>query len=190
MPKTAHELETDIDPWEHLPEAEMSAIQMRYEGKSQQEIADALEVPVNTVAGWFRRTGKLLDPYIGYAAKQNELIRGEATNALKGLLKKSVKKLETLIDSKNEKVSLGAVQEVLDRELGKPTQPIVTEDSREVDQLAADVQNLLDQFDIQNGYQPFAANPNGDTEPADDEPASDPTADEPTGDSVAHADSE
>lgn len=163
MPKNAHELEIEVDPWQHLPKAEMQAIEMKYEGKSYREIAEELDITYDTIAEWFRTVGKLRDVYISYAAQQNELIRSEATQELKGLLKKAVRRIGKLVESKNEKVALNAAQEVLDRELGKPTQPIVTDDSREIDDLANDVRELLDQFDIQNGYHPFEANPNGDT---------------------------
>lgn len=75
---------------------EQMAIEMKYEGKTYQEISDALKkaIPAGTIANWFMETGRLYIEYLKYETYQNKkrseacinIFKKEAENASKVII--------------------------------------------------------------------------------------------------------
>lgn len=57
---------------EHLNKKQITAIELKYLGKTMNEISEQLEVPFDTIGGWFESNGTLYNEYNKYAEKMNK----------------------------------------------------------------------------------------------------------------------
>ncbi len=100
------------------------AIRLRYEGENYAMLARTLKVPVDTIKKWFAEGGLLADAYKEYRDSQNEFREQEALDELRREIKTAARMLLGLMASTSDAVKLRAVLAILERLLGKPTQPL------------------------------------------------------------------
>lgn len=103
------------------------AIELRYQGKTYKEITENLTTVFKVsfrpdrIGHWFATDGILEKAYIDYARKENERIRRFIHEELKKLLPRIPKKLEELLQRRDEfgqpkldAVTLGAIRTLCD----------------------------------------------------------------------------
>ena len=84
--------ENKLDLNSIITSVELRAIQLRYDGRSHQEITDILkqetqqEYKVDTLRKWFMRGGKLDEEYLEYARAENEQRRQVVMEEIKKLV--------------------------------------------------------------------------------------------------------
>lgn len=100
------------------------AIRLKYEGEDYSVIARTLKVPINTLKKWFADGGLLAEKYKEYRDTQNKLREDEALEVLRREIKTASRMLIGLMASTSDGVKLKAVLAILERLLGKPTQPV------------------------------------------------------------------
>lgn len=100
------------------------AIRLKYEGESYAVIMRDLKVPMNTLKKWFAEGGLLFEDYREYRDTQNQFREEEALEVLRREIKTASRMLIGLMASTSDAVKLRAVLAILERLLGKPTQPI------------------------------------------------------------------
>lgn len=100
------------------------AIRLKYEGEDYSVIARTLKVPINTLKKWFADGGLLAEKYKEYRDTQNKLREEEALEVLRREIKTASRMLIGLMASTSDGVKLKAVLAILERLLGKPTQPV------------------------------------------------------------------
>lgn len=100
------------------------AIRLKYEGESYAVIMRDLKVPMNTLKKWFAEGGLLFESYREYRDAQNQFREEEALEVLRREIKTASRMLVGLMASTSDAVKLRAVLAILERLLGKPTQPI------------------------------------------------------------------
>ena len=105
------------------------AIRLRYEGENYAMIARELKIPIDTIKKWFAEGGLLYESYREYRDAQNQFREQEALDELRREIKTAARMLLGLMGSENDAVKLRAVLAILERLLGKPTQPIRHEGS-------------------------------------------------------------
>jgi len=57
---------------ETLPLKEKTAIELKYLGNTHKEISEKIDIPFDTVNGWFEKNGKLFKDYTDYVKGMNE----------------------------------------------------------------------------------------------------------------------
>ena len=100
------------------------AIRLKYEGEEYSVIAKAIKVPLDTIKGWFEYGGLLFESYKEYRDAQNKFREEEALEVLRREIKTASRMLVGLMASTSDGVKLKAVLSILERLLGKPTQPV------------------------------------------------------------------
>lgn len=100
------------------------AIHLKYEGEDYPVIARTLKIPIDTLKKWFADGGLLYEDYKEYRDSQNQFREGEALEVLRREIKTASRMLVGLMASTSDGVKLKAVLSILERLLGKPTQPI------------------------------------------------------------------
>ena len=103
-----------------LPLKERTAIELRYLGKKQSEIAEVIQVSINTVEGWFESNGKLFsiaeDYYRSMNAKRQKDLEDKislsdeeifitTTNIARSVAKGMQKQKRHLVDKKGNPVA-------------------------------------------------------------------------------------
>lgn len=109
----------------YLDKNDLRVLEMKYEGKTYQEMADETGISYSSISKWFKGEGRLFGIYQKYAIEQNQLRREAALQILKKNLAKAANKIVELIDSKNQAIAGTYAKELLDRELGRPVQPVL-----------------------------------------------------------------
>lgn len=100
------------------------AIRLHYEGEGYAVIARTIKVPIDTIKKWFAEDGLLADAYKEYRDAQNQFREKEALQELRREIKTAARMLLGLMGSESDAVKLRAVLAILERLLGKPTQPV------------------------------------------------------------------
>ena len=67
---------------ENLSLKEKLAIELKYLGNSYSEISEKIEVPLDTIKGWFEANGKLHQEYLDYEQKTDEKRQKEIETTL------------------------------------------------------------------------------------------------------------
>lgn len=125
-----------------LKEYHKRTIEMKYKGKTYEEIADILNEDFKksgvkpgfsqqTVKDWFREGGTLYEAYRQYEMEWDAINKELALAARKAgiqILEKNFRMtcemLIALLGSEKDHVKLGAIREILDRVVGKAKQPV------------------------------------------------------------------
>jgi len=126
-----------------LGEREMLAVEMRYEGYNNAEIAAAIAerfpgsaVQHQTVRAWFMRGGKIRDFYDAYVIDQNKARNSEARGMFTAHVKNAVRTLVHVMNkSKLDFARVQAAKEILARELGEPLKVVVAPGSDPAEKL-------------------------------------------------------
>lgn len=117
------------------------AIELKYKGKSYDEIAETLDQEFKknrvgkftkqTIADYFKEAGTLYEAYRQYEDEWDTINRELRTAALKAGVqilesnfRMTCEMLIALLGSEKDIVKLGAIREILDRVVGKAKQPI------------------------------------------------------------------
>lgn len=100
------------------------AIRLKYEGEDYAVIARTLKIPIDTLKKWFAESGLLAESYKEYRDSQNKFREQEALEELRREIKTAARMLIGLMASTSDGVKLRAVLAILERLLGKPTQPV------------------------------------------------------------------
>jgi hypothetical protein len=113
-------------------------LELKYKGYPYKKILEILKEEkynpptLNTLQGWFDSVGLLTKHLKTYSILENRLRREEARAIFKRHITDAVKTLVKKLKSRNERVSLDAAREIIDRELGKATENIKTEFSGKI----------------------------------------------------------
>ncbi|MEK7501117.1 MAG: hypothetical protein AAB642_03265 [Patescibacteria group bacterium] len=99
-------------------------VRLKYEGEDYAVIARDLKIPIDTLKKWFADGGLLFESYKEYRDAQNQFREDEALEVLRREIKTASRMLIGLMASTSDGVKLRAVLAILERLLGKPTQPI------------------------------------------------------------------
>lgn len=142
---------------------DLKAMHMRFEGKTAKEIATETKYSLDTVYSYFAKGGKLHEAYLNYEKEMGDEIVITTKRILKQNIRKASQMLVAKIDSADEKVSLKASIEVLDRFFGKSVDvranltPDDTEDEgwselvREIRKEAKDDRNKREAIEVGGG---------------------------------------
>jgi len=123
----------DIKSLEFLDGVKKRAIELRYRGYSYPRMMEVLKdenyevPPIETLYSWFHKEGYLIKEYEAYKLTENEFRKEEAHLVFKRHVADAAKTLVKKLGSRNERVAIEAAKEILNRELGKPTENIKTE---------------------------------------------------------------
>ncbi len=101
-----------------------NALALKYEGEDYPAISRELKIPIDTLKKWFAEGGLLFEDYKEYRDAQNQFREDEALEVLRREIKTASRMLIGLMASTSDGVKLRAVLAILERLLGKPTQPI------------------------------------------------------------------
>jgi len=104
-----------------LNKFDITMIKLRYEGKSAEEIHEAVKekYTLSTVETYFGRSGKLYQAYRDYEAQAIEESLSEATTLMKRGVNPAVKKLLQKLKCQDDNVELKAAIELINRHYGK-----------------------------------------------------------------------
>lgn len=61
-----------------LPLKEQQAIELKYQGVPYTEIAEKIDIKIDTISGWFEKSGKLFRAYEKYESNLNDIRRKKA----------------------------------------------------------------------------------------------------------------
>jgi hypothetical protein len=96
------------------------AIQLKYEGKSNPEIAKEVGFSVRTIETYFSIDGKLFEAYQNYEREQFETIRSEAAKVSKRNIRNAMATIVNKMSPEEEpNIQLAAAKYLVDREFGK-----------------------------------------------------------------------
>lgn len=82
---------------------------------------------IRSLYQWFDKGGLLSKEYETYKITENEFRKEEAHMVFKRHVADAAKTLVKKLQSRNERVAVEAAKEILNREMGKPTENIKTE---------------------------------------------------------------
>ena len=111
--------ENDVNE-RNLTQQESLAIQLKYEGRPNSEIAETLGNSVNTIEHWFGSRGRLSKEYNDYSKELTESAKKEAVLTLKRNIGKAAQVVVDLLDFDNPNLRLRSATYMIDRELGRP----------------------------------------------------------------------
>lgn len=100
------------------------AIRLKYENEGYAVIAKKIGVPLATVAGWFEEGGLLYGSYKECRDRWNKAKEEEGLAKLRKEFETACTMLIALMGSTNDPTKLKAVLAIIERIVGKPTQPI------------------------------------------------------------------
>lgn len=100
------------------------AIRLKYENEGYAVIAKKIGVPLATVAGWFEEGGLLCESYKECRDRWNKAKEEEGLAKLRKEFETACTMLIALMGSTNDPTKLKAVLAIIERIVGKPTQPI------------------------------------------------------------------
>lgn len=114
-----------------LPEAELMAVEMKFEGFNYIEISQKTGINYKTVRTWFAKNGKLYDYYRAYAQEESKLRRAEAHDTFKAHLNNAVRTLVQVMNKgKLEVARVQAAKEIINRQLGEPLKVVATDEDK------------------------------------------------------------
>jgi transposase len=101
------------------------AIELKYAGKNNQDIAKQLQVRDSTVSRWFMKDGILHDAYNKHKSDTDKQIREESLNIRKRNLRNASVALVNFLNPESEpQQRITAARDILDREFGKAPEHI------------------------------------------------------------------
>lgn len=116
---------------EALSEADLDAIELKFEGASLKQIAEKLGVAHQTVRAWFMTGGRLQEAYFKYATDEAKRRRAQATDTFNAHLNNAVMTLVAIMSkSKMDIARVQAAKEVINRLMGEPLKVISTDDQK------------------------------------------------------------
>jgi len=100
------------------------AIRLKYQGVKYEDISKKIKVAIGTIQNWFMRDGLLFDEYTIYARTEEAEARSKMRADIREGAGTAVKMMTGLMASKNDHVKHKAAKDLMDRFLGKATQPL------------------------------------------------------------------
>ncbi len=120
---------------------DLTAIKMRFEGKSSLEIGQVLRCSAGTVDNWFSAKGRLQNEYRNFSVNAIRLIAEESIDDLVKNSQKSANVFVGLLESGNDYIRMKAAKEILDRAVGEPKKPMEVKGKISIVDLLKEIEN-------------------------------------------------